>query len=243
MERHALTFTVRSGAEEDARRILASYPRPATEIEGSARLLATSVFFWENRVVRVIDVEGPLPVVMRHLANEPAIRETEERLNPLLSEPRDLSDPAAAAAFFQRAMMRPVIHRVTSPDLLASAGTARQRIALRYPVRHGNGDEVAAVLAGGRPLALGSGDRTVLASTTVFQQGDVIIRLAEFVGGLDEAEAHLSRTVVGTPVAARLNELLESGWDLGAPDGFRRFFEEQRLSLVTDRRVEELAGS
>lgn len=238
MERHALTFAVRPGTEREARRILGEYPRPETEIDKETRLLGTSVFFWRNQVVRVMDVEGAMPVVMRHLATQPAIRRTEQALNPLLVEHRNLDDPAAARAFFARAMMTRVVHRVTAADLLPDGGGQRSRVALRYPVRAGMGAAVAEVLGEGRSLPVGGAAGTVLANTTVFQHGDLVIRVAEFVGGLEDAAEHLGRTVVGAPGTARLNEFLEPEWDLTTKAGFQRFFDEQRLDLVTDRHVD-----
>jgi hypothetical protein len=233
MERHALTFTVRPGTEQEARRVLAGYPRPDTEIEGGARLLGTSVFLWRNRVLRVMDVEGPLPLIMRHLATQPAIRQTEAELNPLLTEQRDLDAPGGARDFFARAMMTRIVHRVTDPELLAPGGE-RIRIALRYPVRPSRGGEIAEILAGGRPL-LGDGRTTPLASTSLFRHQDFVVRVADFVGGLDAAAEHLGRTVVGAPTTAKLTALLEPGWDLTTTAGFERFFAEQRLALVTHR--------
>lgn len=154
MERYALTFAVRPGTEPDVRQILSAYPRPQTQIGDDARLLGTTVFMWGARVIRMMDVEGPLPLVMRHLATQPAIRATEEALNPFLAEPRDLSDPGAAAAFFQRAMMRRVAHQVTAADQLApSAGSARTRMALVFPLRPGTGDAAAGLMSGG-PAAM-----------------------------------------------------------------------------------------
>lgn len=244
MERHAMTFAVRQGTEQEARQILSSYPRPETDIDGDARLLGTTVFFCREQVVRVMDVEGPLLTVMRHLATQPAIRATEAALNPLLAHERDLSDPSAARAFFVRAMMRRAVHRVTDSELLASsAGTSRHRIALRYPVRPGHGDKVAAVLASGRPLAVGTRERTVLANTTVFHQGDLVIRIADVVGSIEAACDHLGRTVIGAPTTEQLDGLLEPGWDLGTESGFRQFFAEQQLTLVTDRRAHEPVDS
>ncbi|MBB5825923.1 SchA/CurD-like domain-containing protein [Micromonospora carbonacea] len=240
MERHALTFTVRPGTEQEARRVLAGYPRPATEIDGGARLLGTSVFFWRNRVVRVMDVDGPLPLIMRHLSAQPAIRRTESALNPLLTEKRDLEAPTGARDFFARAMMTRVVHRVTDPALLAPGGE-RIRIALRYPVRPGRGDDIAELLGAGRPL-LGAATTTPLASTSVFWHGDFVVRVADFVGGLDAAADHLGRTVVGAPTTAGMTGLLEPGWDLTTPAGFARFFAEQRLDLVTHRQSDAVSS-
>jgi len=241
VERYALTFAVRPGTEPEVQQILSGYPRPQTDIGDGARLLGTTVFLWGARVIRVMDVEGPLPLVMRHLATQPAIRATEESLNPLLAEPRDLSDPGAAAAFFQRAMMRQIVHRVTDPDLLASsAGSVTRRMALVYPLRPGTGDAAASLLADDRPAAVGAEERTVVASTTVFQQGDLLVRAVEYVGEAEDARASLAGTMAGTADTARLTELFEPGWDLGTERGFRRFFAERQPRLVTDRRAEEL---
>jgi SchA/CurD like domain len=207
---------------------------------------------WGARVVRMMDVEGPLPLVMRHLATQPAIRATEEALNPLLAEPRDLSDPRAAAAFFQRAMMRQIVHQVTDPDLLApSAGSASHRMALVYPLRPGTGDAAASLLSGGGPAAERADERTVLASTTVFQQGDLLVRVVEYVGEAEDARARLAEAIAGTDAeaiagtdaATRLTEFLEPGWDLRTERGFLRFFTERQLRLVTERRAEELTGA
>jgi len=243
VERHALTFAVRPGTEPEAQQILSGYPRPRTEIGDGARLLGTTVFLWGARVIRMMDVEGPLPLVMRHLAAQPAIRATEEALNPLLAEPRDLSDPGAAAAFFQRAMMRQIAHQITDPDLLApSAGGATRRTALAYPLRPGTGDAAARLLSAGHPAAVRARERTVVASTSVFQQGDLLVRAVEYVGEAEDARACLAEAIAGTPATARLTEFFEPGWDLRTESGFLRFFAERQLRLVTDRRA-ELTGA
>ena len=244
MERHALTFPVRPGTEPQVEQILSAYPRPQTEIGDGARLLGTTVFLWGARVVRMMDVEGPLPLVMRHLATQPAIRATEEALNPLLAEPRDLSDPGAAAAFFQRAMMRRIGHWITDPGMLApSVPSATHRLALAYPLRAGTGDAAASLLADWHPVAAGAQAPTVLASTSVFQHGDLLVMAVEYVGEPEDARDHLAGAVVGTAAAAQLTELFEPGWDLRTEEGFLWFFEERQLRLVTDRRAEELTGA
>jgi hypothetical protein len=252
VERYALTFPVRPGTETEVQQILSAYPRPQTEIGDGARLLGTTVFLWGPRVVRMMDVEGPLPLVMRHLATQPAIRATEEALNPLLAEPRDLNDPGAAAAFFQRAMMRRIMHSVTDPDLLApSTEAAAHRMALAYPLRPGTGDAAASLLSGWDPMAMRGEAPAALASTSIFQHGDLLVMAVEYTGDIEDARAHLAEAIAGTDAeaiagtdaAARLTELLEPGWDLRTQRGFLRFFAERQLRLVTDRRAEELAGA
>ncbi len=240
MERHALTFPVLPGSEDRVRRVLADYPRPETELGGGCRLLATSVFLWGNHVVRVIDVEGPLPVVMRHLASDPAVRKTEEQLNPLLVRPRDFSDPDSVNWFFRRAMMTRVAHQEARPYQSAS-GVGRTQVALRYPVRPGRGDAAAQMFEWGQSLPLGAALRTGLVGTTVFRHGDLVIRVLDVEGDPDEAIDRLGPAVVGGPTAKALTELLEPGWNLATATGRARLLAEQRLTLVTHREAGAVA--
>jgi hypothetical protein len=116
MERYALMFTIKPGSEEEVARILSSYPRPSVDVDDDGtRLLSTSVFLHGNTVVRVMDIEGSLEKVMGHLARQPEIRAVEEQLNPHLEVERDMTSREGAKAFFERAMMRRVTHRVAAP--------------------------------------------------------------------------------------------------------------------------------
>ncbi|WP_197319855.1 SchA/CurD-like domain-containing protein [Saccharomonospora sp. NB11] len=239
MERHALTFPVKPGSVDAVRQVLSEYPRPQTEIGNGCRLLATSVFLWQNHVVRVIDVDGPLPLVMRHLANDPAIRATEEKLNPLLVRPRDFSDPESVGWFFRRAMMTRVVHHEAMPA--PGAPVRRTRVAFRYPVRAGRGEAAARIFAWGQSLPLGAALRTGLTGTTVFRHGDFVVRVLDVEGDADEAIDRLGPTVVGGPTAAALTELLEPGWNLATAAGRAKFLAESRLTLVTHREADGAA--
>ena len=112
MERYALAFKVKPGTEQQVADILSSYGRPASEIDDTTRLLGTTVFMQGNLVVRVLDVEGELPTVMRHLAAQPEIQDAEQRLTPYLEQERDMSTPEGARSFFLNAMMTRLTHRV-----------------------------------------------------------------------------------------------------------------------------------
>ncbi|MEU7755584.1 SchA/CurD-like domain-containing protein [Micromonospora sp. NPDC049101] len=241
MERYGLTFPVRPEAVDEVRRVLADYPRPQTRIADGVALLATTVFLWRDRVVRIIDVTGPFERIMAHLSADPAIRATEAALNPYLVEQRDLDRPEAARGFFRRAMMRRVVHRETAPELLPSDPTGpRTRLALAYPTSPGRGDDLAAVLAEAGELPVRAAPRTALANTTVFQHGDLVIRFAEVAGDLDTAQRHLSQAVSRAATTGRLTGLLRPGTDLGTQAGFAEFFRDHRLTLVADRRAEEV---
>ena len=111
MERHALLFRVKPGTEAAVEAVLAGYPRPATVIDDETRLLGTTVMMHGNVVVRSMEIEGSLPKVAAHLSRQPEIQAVERALNPYLEEPRDMTDPQSARAFFQRSGMRLLMHR------------------------------------------------------------------------------------------------------------------------------------
>lgn len=114
MQRYAITFRVRPGTEDQVKDLLANYDPPAWETPDGTRLLGTSIFIKDGVVVRMMEIDGNLPSVMAHLAAQPSIRELERRLDEFLLEPRDLSTPQGAQAFFRGAMMEHVTTRVAS---------------------------------------------------------------------------------------------------------------------------------
>lgn len=184
MERYALMFRVKPGSESSVASILADYDRPATTIDETTRLLGTTVFMFENVVVRVIEVEGDLRRVVGHLAGQPQIQATEEALNPHLLEPRDLSDPAAARAFFQRAMMERLSHIAPLPDAAPETGAAAYAFLLPLSARH----VVIEELFDGEGSAPSALSRTgPVRSATVFRHGDSLVLVLQVRGPLEEA--------------------------------------------------------
>jgi hypothetical protein len=117
MERYALYFTCKPGTEEEVAKIFSEYDRPVHFIDEDARLLNTTIFMHGNVIVRVLDVEGDLIKVIRHLSQQPAIQAVEEKLTPYLEKDRDMSTPESAREFFMSAMMTRVTHRVAGEPL------------------------------------------------------------------------------------------------------------------------------
>jgi hypothetical protein len=112
MQRYAICFQVKPGTEAVVKELLATYTPPEWVTPDGARLLGTSIFMKDGLVVRMMEIDGPLPRVMAHLARQPAIQELERKLDEFLVEPRDMSSPAGARAFFQQALMEHVTTRV-----------------------------------------------------------------------------------------------------------------------------------
>jgi hypothetical protein len=238
MDRYALTFTVRPGTEEKVAAILADYPAPATDIDGTSRLLATSVLMSGNHVVRVIEVQGPLPVILRHLQQDERIRQVEQSLNPFLQVKRDLTNPDSAREFFSRAFMTRIVHRVPAATDLPDGTTSR--VGVRYPLRPGTGQEFDRLLSleQEEPLPGAAAGPTTVESTSVFRKDDLAVRLIVVRGDVREALEHMAASASPAPSAAALQGLLDTDHDLTSADGFGRFLSANLMRVVTDRTAE-----
>jgi hypothetical protein len=108
----AVTWKVKPGFDEELARLFENYPRPdsfvITDDQGSqtCALLATAVFLKDHRIVRLIEYEGELLGVMRHMAGQWAICELEELRTEFLEVLRDSSSPTAFREFFLGHSMR-----------------------------------------------------------------------------------------------------------------------------------------
>ncbi|MFF4904655.1 SchA/CurD-like domain-containing protein [Streptomyces sp. NPDC001260] len=220
--RHALTFTVKPGSEEQVKKILADYASPEPRVDDSTRLCRTSLFMHGNRVVRAVEVKGDLLAALRHVARQPEVRAVEEAINPYLEQDRDLDDPESARMFFTRAAL-PAVHHVTAEQ----GDTQVERHALYYPARPGQGMRLAEVLARQDAAAADDPHGPVLRST-IFQRDDIVVRLIDVRGALDTA---VPAPFLGLAEPGQVAELTTF------PDADpTRVLEAARMDLVTDRR-------
>lgn len=228
MNRYALTFTVRPGTEPAVADILRGYRRPPPGAAGGPALLRrTSVFMAATRVVRVIDVDGDIGAVLRHLGDQPQIRAVEEALDPYLSTPRDLRSAEGVRAFLHHALL-PIIRPAGAGEPEpAAADLAAERCGLLLPVRDGGGDQAAQAFA-----AL-----TSPVSTTAFRRGDVLVGLLEASDGIDDTIDQLALSGSRTAAAALLAGAVHTTADLQTAGGLRSFLAECRMELLTDRQV------
>lgn len=113
---HALFYPIKEGSEEIVKDLFRNSGRPNFEItspDGTVvgRLLATMAFVGTGVAIRVIHVDGPLPVVAAHMSRQPEVREFERQLEEHLTEGRDMVTPEGARAFFQKAGLENVLNR------------------------------------------------------------------------------------------------------------------------------------
>ncbi|MFD5950484.1 SchA/CurD-like domain-containing protein [Streptomyces collinus] len=232
--RHALTFTVKPGSEEIVAKILAEYDSPEPKVDDSTRLCRTSLFMHGNRVVRAVEVRGDLLAALRHVARQPEVRAVEEAINPHLEQDRDLGDPESARVFFTRAAL-PAVHHVTA----GRQEPQGERYALYYPARPERGMQLAELLAH-RDEAAADDPRSPVLRSTIFQRDDVVVRLIDVHGSIEEAGPGHILGLSDSAQVTELTTLLDDVADMDvAPsmDGsLARLLELARMDLVTDRR-------
>lgn len=113
---HALFYPLKAGSEETVKELFRDSGRPrfdVTDGDGTVigRLLGTMAFVGKEMAVRVIEVEGPLPMVAAHMSRQPEVRAFERQLEEHLSVPRDMMSPEGARAFFRDAALECVLNR------------------------------------------------------------------------------------------------------------------------------------
>jgi hypothetical protein len=107
---HAILYPIKRGTEEQVKALFRNSGSPQMEVrddhgEMVAKLLSTMVFVGPGKALRVIEFDGALPQIIRHLRGQPAAARFQQGLDEYL----DLPDGAARGpGFFRDAALRPV---------------------------------------------------------------------------------------------------------------------------------------
>ncbi|MEW9547185.1 SchA/CurD-like domain-containing protein [Nonomuraea sp. NPDC050783] len=108
----AISYKIKPGYEDEIAQIFAEFQRPDSPIlhdeegEETGVILATGLFIAGDRMFRVIQYEGDLNDVARHMAVQAGVREAERRLQPYLAEPRDTETVEGFLRYFRNSTMR-----------------------------------------------------------------------------------------------------------------------------------------
>ncbi|WP_344285896.1 SchA/CurD-like domain-containing protein, partial [Streptomyces hebeiensis] len=110
----AVTYDIKPGFEAELAEIFGNFRRVKSDKvasetgEEAGRILSTAVFIRDDTLVRVIEYQGDLEAVARHMASQPGVREVEQKLKPYLSRPRETDTVEGFVATFQRSLLRTV---------------------------------------------------------------------------------------------------------------------------------------
>lgn len=108
-----LIYPLKAGTEDVVAKIFAESGRPDHEVKDDdgavvGRLLRTIVFVGPEIAIRVIEVDGDLRTVSRHMSRQEPVRAFEREIEQHLAVPRDMVTPEGAEKFFRDAGMRAV---------------------------------------------------------------------------------------------------------------------------------------
>jgi hypothetical protein len=126
---HALFYPLKAGSEETVKELFRKSDRPEFEVKDGdgkvvGRLLGTMAFVGKEMAVRVIEVEGALPVVAAHMSRQVEVHEFERQLEEHLAKPRDMRTPEGARAFFRDSALECVLSRRHDQPLEATMPVA-----------------------------------------------------------------------------------------------------------------------
>jgi hypothetical protein len=238
MNRHALAYPLAPGRDDEAAKAVLADPWPVGWSDGDTKLTACTVFHRGGLLLRILDIDGDINACLSGLARSSQVVSAESALATLLAAPEEVTSAPDIERLHARSAAPRFAGRFTDPALLPPGfGGITTRAALAYPVRPGYGAALEKVLSGGRNLPVRADATTALASTAVFRQYDLVVRLVEVAGDITAGFAHLRATASKAPTAGRLAELLQSGYDLRTADGFDNFLATCALTLVSDDRV------
>ncbi|HEU5373998.1 MAG TPA: TcmI family type II polyketide cyclase [Ktedonobacteraceae bacterium] len=110
-----------------------------------------------------------------------------------------------------------------------------ERFALFFKVKPGTEEEVARIFQSyGRPNVEVS-TKTRLLGTSVFMKDNVVVRILDIEGDLEEAATFLSQQGAIQQVEKQLNQYLEEPRDFADPNVARKFFETASMRRLTHR--------
>src|SRR4051794_30760010 len=112
----ALLYKLKAGSEDEVAELFRQTERPdhvVRDADGNetGKLLTTMAFVGAETAIRVIEIEGDFMAVAGHVSSQEEVRDFERKIEPHLSEPRDLSNPEGAREFFRKRGLRNVLIR------------------------------------------------------------------------------------------------------------------------------------
>jgi len=112
----ALLYPLKPGSKEVVSQLFRESGRPDHDVRDDngnvvGQLLTTIVFAGNEACVRVIEVDGDIRTVARHMSRQQEVKDFEEQIEQYLSVPRDMKTPEGAQQFFRTAGMDCVLVR------------------------------------------------------------------------------------------------------------------------------------
>jgi SchA/CurD like domain len=244
MSWHALYYPLKPDTEKEVGELFANSGRPNFDVQDDSgqtvgRLLGTMAFVGKEKAIRVIEIDGPLPVVAAHMSRQEEVRKFETQLEEHLAVPRDMRSPDGARSFFREAAMDAV------QTVVGEQGEASEWTGVFYPLKPGHEDAVRELTTGvSRPPKLAveddAGNKVGQVRGMMFFVGkEKAIRLIKVEGDRSQFGQHMGRQPVAREFQSRLDEHLAVDRHMDSAGSAREFFADAWLECVLSRRHDQ----
>lgn len=228
----AISYDIRPGFDEEVAEIFspANFKRASSPvIRNGARkvvghIIGTGLFLRGDAMARIIQYDGELDDVARHMAAQAGVHEAERAIAPYLRTPRDTQTEAGFMAHFRRSTMTCLARRVYTDRPLTGIAAIVDRVA------PGAAPAIREILAGAWPEVTGARGGESHA-TLAFLAGGTLIRALIYRGDLDDVLDAIA-DAGGAETERRLAPLVMA--DAGQPAAtFRAAFHAKEMRCIS----------
>jgi hypothetical protein len=183
----AISYDIQPGFETEIAEIFSpkNFKRANTPIIRNAagkvvgRIIGTGLFLRGDAMARIIQYEGELEDVARHMAAQDGVHEAERAIAPYLRVPRDTETEAGFLNYFHNAAMETLALRIYRDRPLTGIAAVCDRVP------PGSAAALRPILAEAWPEVSGPGGGH-LDAALAFMIGDKLIRALVYEGDLDD---------------------------------------------------------
>jgi hypothetical protein len=183
----AISYDIKPGFDAEIAEIFspANFKRASSPVIRNAQgrivghIIGTGLFLRGDSMARVIQYDGTLDDVARHMAAQDGVHEAERAIMPYLRTPRDTETEAGFIAHFTRSTMTCLANRVYNDRPLTGIAALADRISPQAV------PELREILADAWPAVTGPNGGEVHAALA-FLVGDRLIRALVYAGDLDD---------------------------------------------------------
>jgi hypothetical protein len=183
----AISYDIKPGFDAEVAEIFspANFKRASSPVIRDARrrvvghIIGTGLFLRGDAMARVIQYDGELDDVARHMAAQAGVHEAERAIMPYLRTPRDTETEAGFIAHFQRSTMTCLANRVYNDRPLTGIAAVADRVTPQAAPGLGQ------ILADAWPEVTGPEGGEVHAALA-YLVGDRLIRALVYRGDLDD---------------------------------------------------------
>ncbi|MBV6696701.1 SchA/CurD-like domain-containing protein [Kitasatospora aureofaciens] len=219
----AISYRVRPGHEEEIAEIFAEGNfRRADSAEyrdeqgrRAGRNVSTGLFIEGELMTRVVQFEGDLRQIGRHMGGQQGVKEAERKLSPFLQVPRDTETVEGFQQYFQNALMTCVFQEFREER-------SAQLAAWAHRIQPGAEDGICEVFerVQGEVLSKPAEGGDPLIASAAFIKDDYLVWAVQYDGEFDG----LARRLVDSGLAPRtedgLRPFLAGGRDAAGPERF-----------------------